>query len=302
MREKTPFVSESVQVYLRDTYDHISQLVEMIDSAREMAVGLSELYLSTIGNRTNEVMKVLTLMSSVFIPLTFVAGIYGMNFENMPELRSERGYYVVLGLMIVIAIGMLVYFRRRGWLGSAREPVVARVSATAAPARRRRGCPLKLRHARDRLDRVRAVGGEDVGVGAGRRRGDREAVGAGVAPAVGQRDAPGHHVVGDARRQHDRARRRRDAHQRAVGDAAAARVVGVDVEIVGRALALDERGIVVGPRVVGEALAAGDELQAPGVARAPRRRVAGRRSRASATRSSGARCTLPSAVTTRLPR
>lgn len=117
MRERTPFVSESVQVFLRDTLDHISQIVEMIDSAREMAVGLSELYLSTIGHRTNEVMKVLTLMSSVFIPLTFVAGIYGMNFENMPELHAERGYYAVLAVMVVMALGMLVYFRRRGWLG-----------------------------------------------------------------------------------------------------------------------------------------------------------------------------------------
>ena len=121
VREKTPFMSEAVQVYLRDTFDHISQLVEMIDSAREMAVGLSELYLSTIGNRTNEVMKLLTLMSSVFIPLTFVAGIYGMNFENMPELHSQLGYYVVLGVMIVMALGMLAYFRTRGWLGRAKR-------------------------------------------------------------------------------------------------------------------------------------------------------------------------------------
>ena len=118
MREKTPFVSESVQVYLRDTYDHISQIVEMIDSAREMAIGLSELYLSTIGNRTNEVMKVLTLMSSIFIPLTFLAGIYGMNFENMPELHAERGYFAVLGVMAVLALVMLVYFYKRGWIGS----------------------------------------------------------------------------------------------------------------------------------------------------------------------------------------
>jgi magnesium transporter len=121
VREKTPFVSESVQVYLRDTYDHISQIVEMIDSAREMAVGLSELYLSTLGNRTNEVMKVLTLMSSIFIPLTFVAGIYGMNFENMPELHAERGYYAVLVVMTVMAVTMVVYFRRKGWIGGRRS-------------------------------------------------------------------------------------------------------------------------------------------------------------------------------------
>ncbi|MCC6765681.1 MAG: magnesium/cobalt transporter CorA [Deltaproteobacteria bacterium] len=121
VREKTPFVSEAVQLYLRDTFDHVSQIVEMIDSAREMAVGLSELHLSTIGHRTNEVMKVLTLMSSVFIPLTFIAGIYGMNFENMPELRSPVGYFVVLAVMVATALGMLGFFRRRGWLGSGRR-------------------------------------------------------------------------------------------------------------------------------------------------------------------------------------
>jgi magnesium transporter len=116
VRERTPFVSEAVQLYLRDTFDHVSQIVEMLDSAREMAVGLSELHLSMIGYRTNEVMKVLTLMSSVFIPLTFIAGIYGMNFENMPELHSSSGYFVVLGVMVATALIMLFYFRRRGWL------------------------------------------------------------------------------------------------------------------------------------------------------------------------------------------
>lgn len=123
VRERTPFVSEAVQLYLRDTFDHISQIVEMVDSAREMAVGLSELHLSMIGYRTNEVMKVLTLMSSVFIPLTFIAGIYGMNFENMPELHSSIGYFVVLAVMVTTAVVMLAYFRRRGWLGGRRWPV-----------------------------------------------------------------------------------------------------------------------------------------------------------------------------------
>jgi magnesium transporter len=122
VRERTPFVSEPVTLYLRDTFDHVSQIVEMIDSAREMAVGLSELHLSTIGYRTNEVMKVLTLMSSVFIPLTFIAGIYGMNFENMPELHSPVGYFVVLAVMVATAIVMMLYFRRRGWLGNGRRP------------------------------------------------------------------------------------------------------------------------------------------------------------------------------------
>ncbi|MCC6849669.1 MAG: magnesium/cobalt transporter CorA [Deltaproteobacteria bacterium] len=121
VREQTAFVSEPVRLYLRDTFDHVSQIVEMIDSAREMAVGLSELHLSTIGHRTNEVMKVLTLMSSIFIPLTFIAGIYGMNFDNMPELRSPVGYFAVLAVMVATALGMLAFFRRRGWVGGGRR-------------------------------------------------------------------------------------------------------------------------------------------------------------------------------------
>jgi magnesium transporter len=122
LRERTPFVGERVLVFLRDTYDHIAQIVELIDSAREMASDLADAYLSNVSHRTNEIMKVLTLMASIFIPLTFVAGIYGMNFENMPELQQRNGYFVVLGLMIVLGIGMFVYFRRRGWIGSPPPP------------------------------------------------------------------------------------------------------------------------------------------------------------------------------------
>ena len=121
LRDDSPFVSKHVRQYLRDTYDHIAQIVELLDSARETAVGLSEIYLSQVSFKTNEVMKVLTLMASIFIPLTFIAGIYGMNFENMPELQSTTGYFIVLGVMVAVALGMIAFFSSKGWLGTPRR-------------------------------------------------------------------------------------------------------------------------------------------------------------------------------------
>jgi magnesium transporter len=118
-RSPSPFFSEEVRVYLRDSEDHMAQIVGRLDFCREVAVGLMDLHLSTMGHRQNEIMKVLTLMASIFIPLTFIAGIYGMNFENMPELQSRVGYFVVLGVMILLAFLLVFYFRYRGWLGQA---------------------------------------------------------------------------------------------------------------------------------------------------------------------------------------
>lgn len=117
LRDGSPFMSPEVRMYLRDTYDHAAQVVDVVDSHLELVAALLNTYLSALGNRTNEVMKVLTIMASIFIPLTFMAGIYGMNFEAMPELRSPWGYPVLLAVMVVTAAGMLYYFRRRGWLG-----------------------------------------------------------------------------------------------------------------------------------------------------------------------------------------
>jgi magnesium transporter len=122
LRERTDFFSDQQKVYLRDTHDHIAQIVELIDSAREMASDLSDAYLSNVSHRTNEIMKVLTLMASIFIPLTFVAGIYGMNFENMPELSSRNGYFVALGVMAGLGVGLAAYFKRRGWIGTPPPP------------------------------------------------------------------------------------------------------------------------------------------------------------------------------------
>jgi magnesium transporter len=117
LRDPSPFVSDEVKPFLRDTYGHICQIIELVDSTREMAVALSEVYLSTMAHRTNEIMRLLTLMASIFIPLTFIAGIYGMNFDNMPELHSPRGYYGVLAAMILVAASMLGYFYHKGWIG-----------------------------------------------------------------------------------------------------------------------------------------------------------------------------------------
>jgi magnesium transporter len=122
LRESSPYFGDFEKVYLRDTHDHIAQIVELIDSSREMASDLADAYLSNVSHRTNEIMKVLTLMASIFIPLTFIAGIYGMNFEYIPELKAHNGYFVVWGVMIVGATAMVAYFRRRGWIGTSPPP------------------------------------------------------------------------------------------------------------------------------------------------------------------------------------
>lgn len=117
MREESPFVRESTIPFLRDCHDHASQLAEVIDGYVEQTTQLMNLHSAMMSNRMNEIMKVLTMMSTVFIPLGFLAGLYGMNFENMPELGWRYAYFVVLGLMFVIGLGLLVLFRRRGWWG-----------------------------------------------------------------------------------------------------------------------------------------------------------------------------------------
>ncbi|TVQ38564.1 MAG: magnesium and cobalt transport protein CorA [Wenzhouxiangella sp.] len=104
-------------IYLRDVYDRTVQLLDMTETTRELAASLVEIHLSISANRSNQIMKTLTIMASIFIPLTFIAGVYGMNFEHMPELAWPWGYPAVLGLMLSVSIGLLVWFRLRGWLG-----------------------------------------------------------------------------------------------------------------------------------------------------------------------------------------
>ncbi len=112
----TGLIDDKTTTYIRDLYDHIVQVSENVDLYREMVWGLMDMYMSTISNKMNEVMKVLTIMASIFIPLTFMAGIYGMNFENIPELQMKYGYYYLWGLMILVFLGMLWYFKRKKWL------------------------------------------------------------------------------------------------------------------------------------------------------------------------------------------
>jgi magnesium transporter len=115
-RSESDLITESTGVYLRDVYDHTIQIIDTIESFRDMVSGMLDIYLSSISNRMNAVMKVLTIIATIFIPLTFIAGIYGMNFEHMPELKWRWAYPVVWGLMLVTAAIMLVYFRRKKWL------------------------------------------------------------------------------------------------------------------------------------------------------------------------------------------
>lgn len=114
-------ISEPVKLYLRDVHDHCVQVAEMVEVYREITSGLLNIYLTSIANRTNEVMKVLTIVSTIFIPLTFLVGIYGMNFDHMPETHWAWAYPVLLLAMFVIAVAMLLYFRRKGWLGKPQE-------------------------------------------------------------------------------------------------------------------------------------------------------------------------------------
>ncbi|OFV92772.1 MAG: magnesium and cobalt transport protein CorA [Acidobacteria bacterium RIFCSPLOWO2_12_FULL_54_10] len=121
LRDPHPLISDLVRVYLRDCHDHCLQIADVIESYREIVGSITNTYLSAVSNRTNEIMKVLTIMASIFIPLTFIAGIYGMNFEYMPELHFRYAYPILLLVMAVAGIGMVLYFRRQGWIGSDKD-------------------------------------------------------------------------------------------------------------------------------------------------------------------------------------
>ncbi|WP_224490485.1 magnesium/cobalt transporter CorA [Robertkochia flava] len=111
-----PLISEDTRPFYRDILDHCNEIQDTIDLYREMSMSLMEIYMSNMSNKMNEVMKVLTIMASIFIPLTFIAGIYGMNFRYMPELEYTYGYPIVIGVMVLMVILMLIYFRKKNWL------------------------------------------------------------------------------------------------------------------------------------------------------------------------------------------
>lgn len=123
IRETTDLVSDETRVHLRDCYDHAMQLIDLIEIYREVTADLRDMYLSMVNQRTNEVMKVLTIIATLFMPLTFIVGVYGMNFDpdsspwNMPELRWYYGYPATMAVCVLVTIGMLVYFRRKRWIG-----------------------------------------------------------------------------------------------------------------------------------------------------------------------------------------
>ncbi|HEX9776981.1 MAG TPA: magnesium/cobalt transporter CorA [Geopsychrobacteraceae bacterium] len=115
LQDESPLIRETTNVFLRDLYDHSVQVIDTVEIFRDMASGLIDLYMSRISHRMNEVMQVLTIMASLFIPLTFIAGVYGMNFEVMPELKWRWGYAMAWGLMLGCAVGMLTYFKKKKW-------------------------------------------------------------------------------------------------------------------------------------------------------------------------------------------
>jgi magnesium transporter len=123
LRDPLPGVSEETRFYFRDCYDHVVRLIDLLETYRELGSDMMELQLSTVSNRTNEVMRVLTVIATIFIPLTFLSSIWGMNFDgtispwNMPELRWRYGYPAALSVMLVVAAWLLIFFWRKGWLG-----------------------------------------------------------------------------------------------------------------------------------------------------------------------------------------
>lgn len=137
IRDTGPLIRDDTKVYLRDCHDHTVQLIDLVESYRDLASGLTDLHLSSVSHRTNEIMRVLTVISTIFIPLTFIAGVYGMNFDpaaspwNMPELKSRWGYPLVMLGMGLLAAAQLLYFWRRGWLG----PPQRMDEATGPPSR-----------------------------------------------------------------------------------------------------------------------------------------------------------------------
>ncbi len=116
-RGEFPLIPEEMRPFYRDVHDHLVRVVDLAESYRDLISGSLEAYLSVVSNRMNEIMKVLTIFSAIMLPLTFIAGVYGMNFDNMPELHSRYGYFITCASMIIVAVVMLLFFWRRGWIG-----------------------------------------------------------------------------------------------------------------------------------------------------------------------------------------
>jgi magnesium transporter len=115
-KRDTDFVKESTVIYFRDVYDHVIQIIDTIETYRDILSGMIDIFMSSVSNKMNEIMKVLTIIATIFIPLTFIAGIYGMNFQHMPELAWRWGYLTILCVMLALAIGMIIFFRKKKWI------------------------------------------------------------------------------------------------------------------------------------------------------------------------------------------
>jgi magnesium transporter len=122
-RGEFPLIETNILPFFRDIHDHIGRVTDLAENYRDLISGAMEAYLSVVSNRMNEIMKVLTIFSAIMLPLTFIAGVYGMNFEHMPELQTTYGYFVVWGIMIFVAVGMLGLFWMRGWIGSSKKKI-----------------------------------------------------------------------------------------------------------------------------------------------------------------------------------
>jgi magnesium transporter len=115
-RGDSQLLSDTTRVYFRDVYDHTVQVIDTVETYRDLLSGMFDLYLSSISNRTNEIMKFLTVIGTIFMPLTFLVGVYGMNFKHLPELEWRNGYFMLWGFMLALSITMVIYFRRKRWL------------------------------------------------------------------------------------------------------------------------------------------------------------------------------------------
>jgi magnesium transporter len=115
-RRESKLISDQVALYLRDVYDHVIQVIDIIEVSRDILSGMLDIYLSSMSNRLNEVMKFLTVIGTIFMPLTFLVGVYGMNFKYLPELEWHYGYYAVWIFMLALSVAMILYFKRKRWL------------------------------------------------------------------------------------------------------------------------------------------------------------------------------------------
>lgn len=116
LREDYNLITKPVEMYFKDVYDHVIQIVETIDAMRDISTGMLDLYLSSVSNKMNEIMKILTMFSAIFIPLTFIVGVYGMNFKYMPEIEAKWGYFAIWGIIIIVASSLVAFFKRKRWM------------------------------------------------------------------------------------------------------------------------------------------------------------------------------------------